>query len=72
MRVLDDDESRRWKDDMSARLHGSREVVGGEESARADGTDLDAGIGGSGARLVPEHMRFAADDHLIARTRKNA
>lgn len=34
--------------------------------------DLDAGIRGSGARLVSEHVRFAADDELIARTREIA
>ena len=57
---------------MATWLARRTELRGAEHAARADLGELHARVGGPGARFVPHHMAFAADDHIVTRTRQHA
>ncbi len=66
MGVLDGDERGRRLNDVPGWLAGGPKVVGREQSAGARDRELHARVGGGGAGLMPDDVRFIADDDVVA------
>ena len=64
--VLEDQQGGRREDDVAGRLPGGIELGRCDASTAADGAELDARVGGAGARLVPHDVRLGRDEHVIA------
>ena len=70
--VLDRDQGRRREHDVTRRLVGGAKIVGGEQPALSDSSELHAGIGRPGARFMPDDMRLVTEHHLVAGPRQHS
>ena len=66
VRVLDLDQRRRRIENVAARLHDREKLCGREQAARADLSELHAGVRGRRAGLVPHGVALAAHDDVVA------
>ena len=64
--VLDLDQRGRRVEHVPARLHRGAQLLGREEPVGANFGELDAGVGGRGAGLVPHGVALDPDHHVVA------
>src|SRR5205814_160429 len=72
VRVLHLHDRRRWIQHVIARLDRGDELVCREAATRADLGELHAGVGGAATRFMPDGVRLAADDDVVAGARQRA
>ncbi len=69
--VLDLHHCRRRVQHVPARLADGQEFGGGERAACSRFGELHAGVGGRGARFVPDSVRTSPDNHVVSGVGEN-